>query len=823
MAINNNTEANSVDKVLGNHLTTLGLAPDQYDMNFTIFNELTKSNVRPDCCVKIGNKYGVVFENKKDYKDLQGAKIQWLQYLALLQKNNALCRRCVLIVTDGLSFDAGQYEIVDNKIAFVQSLSLDAWFQISLDWMRRYAWDEAVEVKKAITSWDKAELKKTFDKINNYLRDKGLGKDSRLHITSAMLFLKLIKENDDLFQIMDHKKVAKIQDSLEALKSTKNEATIVACFQKLAEMYEWDFNFNLKEYEDKNIIKGLFEIVDELHLANYDLDIKWEAFEYFINYGNTSSDMGEYFTPRHIVNFMIRLLDHTFAQRREKRFGKTYFDPTCGTGWFLIKIFQRVHQELKDEKKDTPEIIQKLKAETVFGNELNLRSSEIAKMNMILTGDGHSNIDQGDFLEEKKNRVWRYDVTIGNPPFGKNMEVHFVDGFLDDVKEWWYSLIVVPEGILFNKSNEFTRLRKRLLNHWRILSIISLPKWVFFPYSWVKTNIILREKKSLDKTYDIEMFEIRNDGFTLDNHRRPLLTSDLELYFTNKQTLVDKGQIYIINTNQIHDVHELARLESVLISLSDTINQTNTLIKTIKKQIPQITDDTAKQIKLKKVQDLQEKLIDVKWEEQNIKNKIREFDVNLLVSTYYPKWEKSSNIERVELSSIGTFINGYAFSPKTRQISGFPIVRIQNLTDTDKKFNYTDGINIPEKYKIKDGDILVSWSATLWLFEWNRWDAYLNQHIFKASLDQSKILPQYFLSIEKKLVSLMQGWTHGNTMAHITKDKFESIEIPLPPLEEQQKIINKVKSMRSLIAEKEKEIKDIENSIDWIIEDVWGI
>lgn len=70
-----------------------------------------------------------------------------------------------------------------------------------------------------------------------------------------MLFLKLIKENDDLFQIMDKTRVNKIEQSLDVLRAVANESSILTCFEKLADAYEGDFNFNLADYKDKNIIE----------------------------------------------------------------------------------------------------------------------------------------------------------------------------------------------------------------------------------------------------------------------------------------------------------------------------------------------------------------------------------------------------------------------------------------------------------------------------------------------------------------------------------------------------------------------------------------
>jgi len=83
------------------------------------------------------------------------------------------------------------------------------------------------------------------------------------------------------------------------------------------------------------------------------------------------------------------------------------------------------------------------------------------------------------------------------------------------------------------------------------------------------------------------------------------------------------------------------------------------------------------------------------------------------------------------VGEIGSYLNGFAFKPTQWGSAGLPIIRIQNLNDWNKPFNYYGG-EVPEKYRIRDGDILISWSASLGTYRWNRGDAWLNQHIFKA-------------------------------------------------------------------------------------------
>lgn len=86
-----------------------------------------------------------------------------------------------------------------------------------------------------------------------------------------------------------------------------------------------------------------------------------------------------------------------------------------------------------------------------------------------------------------------------------------------------------------------------------------------------------------------------------------------------------------------------------------------------------------------------------------------------------------------KLGEVATYINGYAFKPNQWSEKGLPIIRIQNLNDNDALYNYCEE-DIPSKYLVNNGDILISWSASLGVYEWLNDVAYLNQHIFKVGI-----------------------------------------------------------------------------------------
>ena len=143
---------------------------------------------------------------------------------------------------------------------------------------------------------------------------------------------------------------------------------------------------------------------------------------------------------------------------------------------------------------------------------------------------------------------------------------------------------------------------------------------------------------------------------------------------------------------------------------------------------------------------------------------------------------------RKSLGEVAKFINGRAFKPSDWSAEGLPIIRIQNLTDPTVPANRFAG-TFNERNAIRDGDLLVSWSATLDVFSWDRGDAVLNQHIFRVDPDFSLVQKQYLFFALKSVMDVLRSQTHGATMKHITKGPFERTEIPVPPLEEQERIV----------------------------------
>ena len=147
------------------------------------------------------------------------------------------------------------------------------------------------------------------------------------------------------------------------------------------------------------------------------------------------------------------------------------------------------------------------------------------------------------------------------------------------------------------------------------------------------------------------------------------------------------------------------------------------------------------------------------------------------------------------LGTVATYINGRAFKPSEWEQNGLPIIRIQNLNDEDASYNYCSQ-SLDEKFKVKKGDLLFAWSASLGAHIWNKDNAWLNQHIFKVIPDKdvNKMFLYYYLC---KVTMELSSKAHGTGMVHITKKPFMNTIIPLPPLAEQERIVAKIEELFS--------------------------
>lgn len=169
-------------------------------------------------------------------------------------------------------------------------------------------------------------------------------------------------------------------------------------------------------------------------------------------------------------------------------------------------------------------------------------------------------------------------------------------------------------------------------------------------------------------------------------------------------------------------------------------------------------------------------------------------------------------IEQKRLGDIATYINGFAFKPEDRGTVGLPIIRIQDLTGNAYDLGFYAG-NYPERIEINDGDVLISWSASLGVYVWNKGKALLNQHIFKVVFDKCEVNREYFVYAVRYKLKEMESKTHGATMKHIVKKDFDNTLIPFPTLEEQENIANLLDKISTIILVRQQQLQKLDELV----------
>ena len=413
---------------------------------------------------------------------------------------------------------------------------------------------EILSAPKGI-NFSREDLLIIFKKTNKLLRKEGLRDGyERFSVFAEILFLKLVDESEKL---NEHRGIARtIEDKFCWSSFTKNykgdELLLFlqdSVWPRLRKQYGDIFNSNLGIRNSSTLEEILGEI-EPINFVATDTDIKGDAFEYFLkSVTNGNKDLGEYFTPRHVVRTMVHMVKPIF--------GETIYDPFCGTGGFLLEAFKYLSLRVDTTK---PDILKIVKEKTVYGRELT-STARIVKMNMILFGDGHSNIEQMDSLANPVKE--KYDIVLSNIPYSqeteygtyydipsKNADSICVQHIWKSLKPAGRAAVIVPETFLY-ESGVIGQTRELIAKGSEKLSVISLPRGVFMPYTPTKTNIIYFKKGGQFKhTY---FFVVFNDGFALNTRRKPIKgDSDLKKLLSEcDEPNSIKGQANIVERETI--------------------------------------------------------------------------------------------------------------------------------------------------------------------------------------------------------------------------------------------------------------------------------
>ena len=670
----------------------------------------------------------------------------------------------LVFATDGVFCKA--FHTGANRPPILNGEEIDEFIREAL--ALRYLTSYEVNTVSPKVQYDRKELIRIFDEANNMLRGEGLRAGiERFGEFANILFLKLISESEQAKKERGEPTKFDMACSWDAIKgipaSTRIEYINKTVYNKLNALYETDI-FTPLQIKDTGILKDIMDKLDPLMLTDVDSDVKGDAFEYFLKAStSTKNDLGEYFTPRHIVKTMVRLVN--------PQIGEKIYDPFCGTGGFLIESFRHIYNNMARTEAN----LKTLREKTVYVHEIT-NTARITKMNMILAGDGHSNIEMKDSLANPIDGTSTYtdengvvhhngfDIVLANMPYsqktkhgnlydlpstnGDSICVQHCMKAINSTSENGRMALVVPEGFLFRK--DLTKTREYLLENCQLQSIISLPQGVFLPYTGVKTDIIYATKvnqkiKASERRKDFWYFDVKSDGYTLDNHRRKLDTpSDLSKYEEYRK--FDKDQI----ENMLKVGFEIIPLDKVH------------------------------------------------------KNS------NIFVGSRYREQKAIiSNYEIVTIGDVATLVSGYGFPMALQgQVGTIPFYKVGDMNSVGNEIEMHDSRNYVSIEVAQEQKWITSPKGTVIFPKIGAAIATNKKRILSepAMFDNNvmgiicseRIMPRFMWYVLNSID--ISNWATRANPPSISKDIVLEQRIPLPPLEAQQQIVSELDGYQQIIA-----------------------
>lgn len=657
----------------------------------------------------------------------------------------------LIFATDGIYYKTFHKQF--QKPLFLNGEEVDEFIR-ELEAIKFLENNELNTVSKEV-QYSRNELIKIFEEANDLLRDEGLRAGiERFGEFANILFLKLLGEIEDLKEDQGESFIISRDLRWSSWKNKSGEELLYyvndTVLKKMGEKYGDVDIFSPLSIKNPKVLKKIINKLEPLHLINIDSDIKGDSFEYFLKQSTaTKNDLGEYFTPRHIVKTIVKLVN--------PQVGEKVYDPFCGTGGLLIESFKHIYNNMPRN----PNTIEQLKKNSVFGNEIT-NTARITKMNMILAGDGHNNIQNRNSLKYPIDN--EYDVIVTNMPYSQKTEygnyydlqsnngdsvcIQHCIRALNEKSETSRMAIIVPEGFLFRK--DMKKTREYLLGRCNLQSVISLPQGVFLPYTGVKTNILyctdVKKNKKQEKFW---YFEVKNDGYSLDNQRRKLEgEDDLRKYLANRN----------LDNQEKQEIIQVGFLE---IKLED----------------------------------------------------VRKNDLILSGSRYKAIHEYAkSKFDMVLLSDIASFKRGPFGGSLKKEIfvkDGYKVYEqkhaINNNFDIGEYYIDENKFNEMIDFSVKPKDLIVSCSGTMGriaIIPKNCKPGVINQALLKISPEISKIIPEYLKAILDSEIIQNKYFknTLGTGMQNVSSIKnLKNIMIPLPNMKEQERIVAEVNGYQKVI------------------------
>ena len=476
-----------------------------------------------------------------------------------------------------------------------------------------------------------------------------------------------------------------------------------------------------------------------------------DAYEYLLKTAEAQADAGQFRTPRHIIDFIVKIIH---PQKHE-----VIIDPACGTAGFLVSAYQHVKSQHELPGGGTTLSIPDLTrlSDNLNGYDISPEMTKLAMANMYLhTQDKNPNIDNYDTLTSADHWNEYADVMLANPPFmtpkggirphtrfrvsATKAEVLFVDYIASHLNEHGRAGIIVPQGIIFQSQNAYRQLRRFLLDE-SLVAVISLPAGVFKPYSGVKTSILILDKVVAPTTDHVAFFNVANDGFDLGDQRRPINQDDLP-------------------------------------AVSDEINEYLRLLRT--------------GASFDGFEPLMGQLV--------AKHRIGEDgDYNLSGERYRLDSPRVFHFPIARLGEVAEIIAGQSPPGSSYNVSGDGTPFYQGKTEFGDIFigEPTKWTTEPKRIAETD-DILMSVRAPVGPVNLSTERVCIGRGLAAIRPVPSSVLARYAFYVLRGLESEITG-NAGATFASINKSDIAEIEIPLPPLEVQRELVAEIEGYQRVV------------------------
>jgi type I restriction enzyme M protein len=283
------------------------------------------------------------------------------------------------------------------------------------------------------------------------------------------------------------------------------------------------------------LLSKVVDMLDDIPMA--DRDTNGDLYEYMLSKIASAGTNGQFRTPRHIIALMVAMTAPTPSDE--------ICDPACGTAGFLVAASEFVRREHPSALTDATQR-RHFHRSMFHGYDFDSTMLRIGSMNMLLHGIESPDIRYRDSLSEGAAAdAEKYTLILANPPFAgsldyestskdlqrvvktKKTELLFLALFLKLLKPGGRAAVIVPDGVLFGSSTAHKTLRTGLVEDQKLDAVVKLPSGVFRPYAGVSTAILLFTKTNSGGTDDVWFYDVRADGFSLDDKRNPVEADDL--------------------------------------------------------------------------------------------------------------------------------------------------------------------------------------------------------------------------------------------------------------------------------------------------------